>query len=144
MLRSLQEWFFIIDNVQPPLATKIVLDFILLIALTRQRVVFFIENRYEKRNRYYKGGSNRDVTKDADVIDFVNPVPDYVMVVRTWLDIWKRGIFHLFLWVTLATIFLTGTQRVNIFSIGYLVGAFLFLWQGTDLFLRPIANITKM
>lgn len=41
------------------------------------------------------------------------------------------------LWVTLAIMFMTGTNRVNLFSMGYLIGSFIFLWQGTDFYLRP-------
>uniref|UniRef100_A0A336KMZ9 CSON012824 protein n=1 Tax=Culicoides sonorensis TaxID=179676 RepID=A0A336KMZ9_CULSO len=38
---------------------------------------------------------------------------------------------------------IAGTNRVNLFSIGYLVGSFTFLWQGTDFYLRPIRLILK-
>lgn len=48
-----------------------------------------------------------------------------------------------FLWITLAIVFLAGTNRVNLFSIGYLIGAFIFLWHGTDLYLKPIPTILK-
>lgn len=30
---------------------------------------------------------------------------------------------------------------MNIFSIGYLLGSFIFLWQGADFYLRPIHTI---
>lgn len=55
----------------------------------------------------------------------------------------KKGFFSSFIWITLAIVFLAGTSRVNIFSIGYLIGAFMFLWVGTDLYLRPIPKILK-
>jgi hypothetical protein len=32
---------------------------------------------------------------------------------------------------------------VNIFSLGYLVGAFVFLWQGEEIYLRPVPYILK-
>lgn len=44
-------------------------------------------------------------------------------------------------WTSLAIVFLAGTNRVSIFSIGYLVGSFIFLWQGTEFYLRPIHTI---
>lgn len=47
------------------------------------------------------------------------------------------------MWITLAIVFLAGTNRVNFFSLGYLVGSFIFLWQGSDLYLRPIPKILK-
>lgn len=144
LLRRIQDWFFLMDNKIPPPANKIILDFILLILLVRQKIVFSIEDRFDRVDVMYAGGSNKDIIKDADIIDFVNPVPDFVTTIKNWLDIWKRIVFIAFLWIILAIIFLTGTNRVNVFSIGYLIGTFIFLWQGSDLFLRPIANIVKM
>ncbi|XP_026683596.1 piezo-type mechanosensitive ion channel component [Diaphorina citri] len=65
------------------------------------------------------------------------------MFSRSWLDIAKRVILQSFLWFTLAVVFLAGTNRVNIFSLGYLVGSFIFLWQGNDFYLRPINVILR-
>lgn len=62
---------------------------------------------------------------------------------RNWLDIVKCGVFLGFFWVTLAISFLAGTNRVNLFSIGYLVGSFIFLWQGAEFYLRPMHTILK-
>lgn len=59
------------------------------------------------------------------------------------MDILKRVVLQSFLWITLALVFLAGTNRVNIFSVGYLCGAFVFLWHGSDLYLRPISKILK-
>ncbi|PSN54799.1 hypothetical protein C0J52_01988 [Blattella germanica] len=61
----------------------------------------------------------------------------------SWLDIAKRCFLSSFLWVTLAIVFLAGTNRVNLFSLGYLVGAFVFLWQGEEIYLRPVPYILK-
>lgn len=55
----------------------------------------------------------------------------------------KIVVFLAFFWSALAIVFLTGTMRVNLFSIGYLVGAFTFLWQGSDFYLRQIDVILK-
>lgn len=45
--------------------------------------------------------------------------------------------------MTLAIVFLAGANRVNIFSLGYLLGAFVFLWQGEEIYLRPVPYILK-
>lgn len=104
-------------------------------------MAFRIEKRWAGRD--YQGGSNESVIHHAEEKGFMNPVPDYISSVRSYLDVIKNGIFSSFLWITLAIVFLAGTNRVNIFSIGYLIGAFVFLWQGTDLYLRPIPKIIK-
>lgn len=62
---------------------------------------------------------------------------------RSWLDIIKRIVLIGFIWFTLAIVFLAGTNRVNLFSLGYLIGSFIFLWQGNDYYLRPVNVILK-
>ncbi|XP_071053073.1 piezo-type mechanosensitive ion channel component isoform X2 [Onthophagus taurus] len=141
LLRRLQEWAFLLDTAKPPRVERLVCDFVLLLMVSRQRVVFRIEDRF--KNRDYPGGSNDSIIHLAETKDFVNPVPDYITFVRSYLDIIKRGVLLSFMWLTLAAIFLAGANRINIFSIGYLLGSFLFLWHGTDLYLKPLRLILK-
>lgn len=68
---------------------------------------------------------------------------NYIILFRSWLDIVKRIVLIGFIWFTLAIVFLAGTNRVNLFSLGYLVGSFIFLWQGNDYYLRPVNVILK-
>lgn len=46
-------------------------------------------------------------------------------------------------WITLSVEFWAGVSNVNILSLGYLVGAFVFLWLGYDLCLWRIQKILK-
>lgn len=122
-------------------AKLLLLDFILLILMCRQLIVFRIEARYENSVVSYPGGSNKSVLNDIDqlgTVPFNNPTHDFIDKIRNYLDILKRCVFVLFFWAALAIVFLTGTSRVNILSIGYIIGSFIFLWQGTDFYLRPI------
>ena len=119
----------------------LLLDFILLLLMCRQLIVFRIEARYENSVVSYPGGSNKSVLNDIDqlgTVQFNNPTHDFIDKIRNYLDILKRCVFVLFFWAALAIVFLTGTSRVNILSIGYIIGSFIFLWQGTDFYLRPI------
>lgn len=119
----------------------LLLDFILLLLMCRQLIVFRIEARYENSVVSYPGGSNKSVLNDIDqlgTVPFTNPTHDFIDKIRNYLDILKRFVFVLFFWAALAIVFLTGTSRVNILSIGYIIGSFIFLWQGTDFYLRPI------
>lgn len=124
---------------------NLILDYILLVLLSRQLIVFRIETRYD--STIYAGGSNKSVLDDIDKLGskpFVNPTKyDFIDKIRNYLDIMKRFVFIMFFWCTLAIVFLTGTNRVNLFSIGYIIGSFTFLWQGTDFYLRPIHTILK-
>lgn len=59
------------------------------------------------------------------------------------MDLLKKYIFKAQFWVTLAIVFYSGTQQIDIFSLGYVTGAFIFLWQGTDFYLKPLNQIMK-
>lgn len=130
-----------LDPDHAPSPKKLICDFILLLFVSRQSLVFRIERRYTNEN--YAGGSNDSIIHLVESKDFQNPTPDYITYVRSYLDVVKRVVLQGFLWVTLAIVFLAGTNRVNLFSIGYLIGAFVFLWQGSDFYLRPIPKIIR-
>ncbi|XP_022834650.1 piezo-type mechanosensitive ion channel component isoform X2 [Spodoptera litura] len=139
-MKHVRTWLFLPYAEQPPHAYKLIFDFFLLLFATRQLKVF----RIEKNSSNYAGGSNEEnIGKNWETPDFVNPVPDFLGYVGTWLDVVKRMVFLGMLWVTLAIMFMTGTNRVNLFSMGYLIGSFIFLWQGTDFYLRPKDAILK-
>ncbi|KAK9510545.1 hypothetical protein O3M35_005299 [Rhynocoris fuscipes] len=140
-LERLQEWMFFPDRINPPEAYKLLCDFIVLLLVCRQGVVFRTENRH--RNFEYPGGTNKSILHHFEEQNFINPTPDFISFTRSWLDVIKRIVLSGFIWVTLAIVFLAGTNRVNIFSLGYLIGAFIFLWQGNDFYLRPIRSILK-
>lgn len=141
--RKLQEWMFLPDPQYPPNAQKLLCDFFLLMMITRQRLVFYIETTQKGSPEEYPGGHNYSVFMDIEKPHFVNPTSDFVSQAHTWLDVLKRGILSSLLWISLSIMFLAGTKRTNLFSLGYLIGAFVFLWQGSDFYLRPIKTILK-
>ncbi|KAI4464688.1 hypothetical protein MML48_3g00017133 [Holotrichia oblita] len=142
MLRELQEWAFLMDYQYPPVAQKLVLDVILLLFVARQAIVFRLEKNYKDQD--YPGGSNESIIHNAEVKDFENPAPDFITFARSYLDVANRIIYLGWMWLTLAIVFLAGANRVNLFSIGYLVGSFMFLWQGSDIYLKPIPRILRL
>ncbi|XP_050591066.1 piezo-type mechanosensitive ion channel component isoform X7 [Bombus affinis] len=142
-LRGLQEWMYLPDPDFPPNARKLMCDFILLMMVVRQSLVFQIEERSTATNREFPAGHNYSVYENMEKPNFINPVKDYVSHIHCWLDIIKRGVLISLMWVTLSIMFLAGTERTNLFSLGYLIGAFVFLWQGSDFYLRPVKTILK-
>jgi hypothetical protein len=55
-------------------------DFVLLMLVCRQSLVFRIERRYA--GQIYAGGSNKSILKETEQPGFVNPVPDHISYVR--------------------------------------------------------------
>ncbi|CAH1388772.1 unnamed protein product [Nezara viridula] len=140
-MNSFREWFYLPDDFDPPPSYKIICDFLVFMLVCRQGVVFRIERKHIDGS--YPGGTNKSIVDQNEEEQFVNPTPDFISYTRSYLDVVKRIVFQAFLWITLAIVFLAGTNRVNLFSLGYLIGAFIFLWQGNDLYLRPVKTILK-
>lgn len=116
-------------------AKLLLLDFVLLLLMCRQLVIFRIEARYDHSLMAYPGGTNKSVLQDIDqlgTVPFENPTHDFIDKIRNYLDIVKRFIFIIFFWATLAIVFLTGTSRVNLLSVGYIIGSFIFLSMVND------------
>lgn len=58
-----------------------------------------------------------------------------------FIDLAKHYVFKAHFWVTLVVVFLVGIYTVDVFSIVYLGGTFVFLWFGTDFYLKPLRKI---
>lgn len=122
----------------------LVADFILLLLMCRQRLVFNREARFRYLDVFYVGGTNKSVLDNIEklgTVNFINPTYDFTSHIRNYLDVMKRFTFVIFYWLTLASVFLAGTMSVNVFSFGYIIASFIFLWMGTDLYMLPIRRI---
>lgn len=93
----------------------------------------------------YPGGSNQSIDIEIRKMgkDFVNPTHDFLSQVRNSLDMIKNIVLPGFYWLTLAVIFVAGAHISNVLALGYFIGAFIFLWEGSDFYLRPIRSIRK-
>lgn len=60
-----------------------------------------------------------------------------------FVDLAKQYVFKVQYWATLVVIFLVGIFTADVFSIAYLSGAFVFLWFGTDFYLKPLPEIIR-
>lgn len=142
--KRLQELLWLPDPYLRKFAHKLIFDFLLLICTCRQQLVFRIEKQYE--NSEFPGGSNKSVVDEINKLGS-GEVPidthDFVSQQKNWLDILKCIVFLGCFWITLAIVFLTGSSHINIYSIGYLIGSFVFLWQGGEFYLRPIYTILR-
>lgn len=118
------------------------LDFLLLMCVSRQQRVFNIEKQNE--GRVFAGGSNRTVIGEINRLS-TGCIPiethDFVTFTRNWLDVLKCAIFFGSFWITLAILLKAGTHCASILSLGYLIASFIFSYQGSNFYMRPIYTI---
>ncbi|KAK3534112.1 hypothetical protein QTP86_002221 [Hemibagrus guttatus] len=133
------KWLYLPDFHTRPDPMFLIYDFMLLLSASLQRQVFDEENKAAVR---LMAGENVEICRDLDAASFSvhNPVPDFIHC-RSYLDMLKVIIFSYLFWFVLTIIFITGTTRISIFCMGYLVACFYFLLFGGELLLKPIKKI---
>ncbi|KAE8598336.1 hypothetical protein XENTR_v10016802 [Xenopus tropicalis] len=135
------KWLYFPDFIVRPSPLFLVYDFLLLLCASLQREVFEEENKAAVR---IMAGDNVEICMNLDAASFSqhNPVPDFIYC-RSYLDMGKVIMFSYLFWFVLTIIFITGTTRISIFCMGYLVACFYFLLFGGDLLLKPIRIILR-
>ncbi|XP_013370174.1 PREDICTED: piezo-type mechanosensitive ion channel component 2 isoform X2 [Chinchilla lanigera] len=135
------KWLYFPDFIVRPNPVFLVYDFMLLLCASLQRQIFEDENKAAVR---IMAGDNVEICMNLDAASFSqhNPVPDFIHC-RSYLDMSKVVIFSYLFWFVLTIIFITGTTRISIFCMGYLVACFYFLLFGGDLLLKPIRSILR-
>lgn len=56
---------------------------------------------------------------------------------RSYLDMAKVVVFHYLFWVVLVVVFITGTTRISLFGLGYVLACFYLLLSGTAMLRKP-------
>uniref|UniRef100_G1NWP3 Piezo type mechanosensitive ion channel component 2 n=1 Tax=Myotis lucifugus TaxID=59463 RepID=G1NWP3_MYOLU len=135
------KWLYFPDFIVRPNPVFLVYDFMLLLCASLQWQIFEDENKAAVR---IMAGDNVEICMSLDAASFsqYNPVPDFIHC-RSYLDMSKVIIFSYLFWFVLTIIFITGTTRISIFCMGYLVACFYFLLFGGDLLLKPIKSILR-
>ncbi|XP_046879747.1 piezo-type mechanosensitive ion channel component 2-like isoform X1 [Hypomesus transpacificus] len=133
------KWLYIPDYHTRPNPFFLLYDFMLLLSVSLQREVFKEENQVAV---HLLAGDNVEICNDLDAASFSqhNPAPDFIHC-RSYLDMLKVIIFSYLFWFVLTIIFITGTTRISIFCMGYLVACFYLLLFGGELLLKPINSI---
>ncbi|XP_056149372.1 piezo-type mechanosensitive ion channel component 2 [Lampris incognitus] len=133
------KWLYVPDFRSKPNPMFLVYDVMLLLCASLQKQIFDDENKAAVR---LMAGDNVEICRDLDAASFSvhNPVPDFIHC-RSYLDMLKVIMFSYMFWFVLTIIFITGTTRISIFCMGYLVACFYFLLFGGQLLLKPIKKI---
>ncbi|XP_042254704.1 piezo-type mechanosensitive ion channel component 2-like [Thunnus maccoyii] len=137
------KWLFLPDHLTPPNPLFLLYDFLLLLGASLQLQVF--EDELQPDVQQLAGDNSELQGDDGQICDpttslHLNTVPDFLLC-RSYLDMMKVIIFSYMFWFVLTIIFITGTTRISIFCMGYLVACFYFLLVGGDLLLKPVKSI---
>ncbi|XP_039538846.1 LOW QUALITY PROTEIN: piezo-type mechanosensitive ion channel component 2 [Pimephales promelas] len=136
------KWLYLPDYAMSPSATFILYDCLLLLVASLQWQVFEDENQACMR---LLAGENVEISRNLDpqTLNQYTPVNNFLHC-RSFLDMLKLFVFSYFFWMVLCLIFITGTTRINIFCLGYLVACFYFMLFGGTLLLQPVRCVLRL
>ncbi|KAL4646317.1 piezo-type mechanosensitive ion channel component 2-like [Arapaima gigas] len=139
---NLIKWLYLPDFAMPPNPVFLIYDHILLLCSSLQGQVFQDENRAAVR---LLAGENVEISRSLDPqgLSKYTTVNNFLHC-RSYLDMVKVFVFSYFFWLVLSLIFITGTTRINIFCMGYLVACFYFMLFGGGLLLRPVRYLLRL
>ncbi|XP_049437555.1 piezo-type mechanosensitive ion channel component 2 [Epinephelus fuscoguttatus] len=136
------KWFYLPDFAMSPNPSFIFYDHLLLLCSSLQWQVFEEENRAAVR---LLAGDNVEISRSLDPCSFNQFIPvDNFLHCRCYLDMVKVFVFSYFFWLVLCLIFITGTTRINIFCLGYLVACFYFMLFGGSVLMQPVRYILRL
>ncbi|MCJ8747419.1 hypothetical protein PDJAM_G00153320 [Pangasius djambal] len=129
---ALIKWIYLPDFYTIPNSKNLIADFLLLMCASLQWTVF--ENE-KKEEWMVMGGENKDNPDPMEGMLF-NPAPNFINC-RSYLDMAKVLVFRYIFWFVLAIVFVTGSTRISVFGLGYLLACFFFLLYGRRLMIKP-------
>ncbi|KAM9855188.1 piezo-type mechanosensitive ion channel component 2 [Aulostomus maculatus] len=136
------KWFYLPDFAMSPNPSFIFYDHLLLLCSSLQWQVFEEENRAALR---LLAGDNVEISRSLDPCSCNQFIPvDNFLHCRSYLDMVKVFVFSYFFWLVLCLIFITGTTRINIFCLGYLVACFYFMLFGGTVLMQPVKYILRL
>ncbi|XP_078412369.1 piezo-type mechanosensitive ion channel component 2 [Cetorhinus maximus] len=138
---NLIKWLYLPDFIKRPNPMFLMYDFALLLFASMQWQVFEDENTAAIR---MIAGDNVEISRclDTATVSQYIPVANFLHC-RSYLDMLKVVVFSYLFWFVLCLIFVTGTTRINIFCMGYLVACFYFMLFGGQLLLKPVKVILR-
>ncbi|XP_076122839.1 piezo-type mechanosensitive ion channel component 2 [Alosa pseudoharengus] len=139
---NLIKWLYLPDYAMQPDPAFILYDYLLLLVASLQWQVFEEENRAAVR---LLAGENVEISRTLDScsLNQYTPVSNFLHC-RSYLDMVKVFVFSYFFWLVLCLIFITGTTRINVFCLGYLLACFYFMLFGGSLLMQPVCYVLRL
>ncbi|TRY98064.1 hypothetical protein DNTS_004436, partial [Danionella cerebrum] len=162
------KWLYLPDFHTRPNPLFLLYDFLLLLCASLQARVFEEENLEPVK---LLAGDNEEMYEhpDEEALSRHIPVPDFLhcrsglnlrsshpsilsssamtrplsLCGRSYLDMLKVCVFSFLFWLVLTVLFITGTTRISIFCMGYLLFCFFFLIFGGELLMKPVRSILR-
>lgn len=144
-----KEIFLILVGNLKETPSHLIYDYVLLMMLSCQLKNFEIAKTLNfSLNPFQHGGENDSIVPPKMINnEKIYKHPIYVLPekIETFMDLLKRYVFKIQYWITIALIFFAGTQtyRVDILSLCYIVWSFVFLWQGTEFYIKPFRQLSR-
>lgn len=123
----------------------LIYDYILLMMLSCQLAVYGTSRHNNLSQDPFKYGGENDSTippkKISDAHLYKHHIYSFPDKIETLIDVLKRYVFKIQFWMTISIIFFAGTNQVDMFSLCYILWSFVFLWQGTEFYLKPFRSL---
>ncbi|XP_017671690.1 PREDICTED: piezo-type mechanosensitive ion channel component 1 isoform X1 [Lepidothrix coronata] len=131
MNSALIKWLYLPDFIMPPKSTNLINDFLLLMCAAQQWRVFEAE-----RSKAWQEAAGDNEERFDHEKDPYNPKENFLLC-RCYLDMVKVVIFRHLFWFVLVVVFITGSNRISLFGLGYLLACFYLLLFGTAMLCKP-------
>ncbi|XP_064242471.1 piezo-type mechanosensitive ion channel component 1 [Passer domesticus] len=128
---ALVKWLYLPDFFEAPKSSNLINDFLLLLCAAQQWRVF----EAERSEPWLQAAGDNSDRLDLEQ-EHHNPTPNFIYC-KSYLDMAKVVVFHYFFWVVLVVVFITGTNRISLFGLGYVLACFYLLLSGTAMLRKP-------
>lgn len=104
---------------------------------------FLSNDSMDQLNSNVSRGSNHKIMYDGNVYKN-NPTSDFETYKKKYLGYFAYTICVCEQLIILSMIYLTGTQRINLLGLGYLIACYFFLWFGDDLLRKRVDLMIRL
>jgi len=146
MSPDIRYWLYLPDYSMPQDKTLLYFDFLVLLAICRQAVVFRLISITSGTSYVVNEQIHHNFSAHQFKLKYLPDeegfaVEDCFSNYSTPSNFMKSIFFISTFWITLAAVLVAGATKVSLFSLGYLIGCFIFLWLGNDAYLMPLRRL---
>lgn len=142
-----RQWLYLSDYSNNPQVYLLYFDFLIFLAACRQMIVFKNTRPTSSNQSSTRGYQPERHDELGQFFSTYLPGPDEYRAedcftnFNTPNNFLKSAFFMSIYWITLAAVLVAGATKVSLFSLGYLLGCFIFLWLGNDAYLMPTRKL---